>query len=260
MRGDNLKVTAPSSQVASENDMIYRGDRREIMVIDHGKKSYMVVDGEMIEKLGNQMQGLEKQLADALKNAPPEQRAMLEKMMRDRMPPQAQAQSAPKPEVRRTGETGTHSGYPCVKYEVFTEGRKVRELWVTDWDNVEGGKEAVGAFEGMSDFFAEFRAALPFQQNQASDNAFEHMRENRWISRCHSRVRRQWCTRARGNLALNAETRHQRGGIRASCRPTNAVSRSSTRLASASRALQAPIDRRRPSQHPPATCATARRP
>ena len=64
------------------------------------------------------------------------------------------------PEVRNTGERATKNGYPCVKYEVVQDGRKIRELWVTDWSNVEGGAEARDAFKDMADFFQEMMDAL----------------------------------------------------------------------------------------------------
>ena len=61
--------------------------------------------------------------------------------------------SRPKTEVRRTGERANKGGYPAVKFEVLRGTAKVRELWTTDWNNIDGGDEAADAFRAMGAFF-----------------------------------------------------------------------------------------------------------
>lgn len=68
---------------------------------------------------------------------------------------------SPKREVKKTSERGTHQGYPCVKYEVFLDGKKRQELWVTEWDNIDGGGEAAEAFRIMGLFFEEIKNSIP---------------------------------------------------------------------------------------------------
>lgn len=177
--GKNLKMLITTGNEHQSNEMIFRGERREMVVIDHEEKSYMIIDEAMIRSIGEQLSGVEAQMREALKNVPPEQRAMMEKMMKGRMPPQAASPARPKVELRRTSESDTRNGYPCMKYEATLDGRKVREIWVTPWDNVEGGDEAVEAFEAMAEFFAEMRDSMPrfgSDENQ-NDNPFENMKE-----------------------------------------------------------------------------------
>ncbi len=158
--GKNLKMEiAPDEQGRGRGDAIFRGDRREMIVVDHDEKSYVVIDEATMKELAAKLGGINDQIAEALKNVPEEQRAMVEKMMKERMPaPPPPRQRA---EVRRTGERATHSGYPCVKYEVVRGGTKIRELWVTDWGNVEGGGDVTGAFQAMAEFMQEMLDALP---------------------------------------------------------------------------------------------------
>ena len=47
-----------------------------------------------------------------------------------------------------------------MKYDVFRGGHKIRELWVTDWGNVEGGGDFSDVFEDMAGFFREMMDAL----------------------------------------------------------------------------------------------------
>lgn len=152
----SLKMGIAAGERGQPGTLLYRADRREMVVVDHDDKSYMVIDEETVRQLGNQ---LNDQMAEALKNVPEEQRAMVEKMMQERMPPQPLQQ--PLSEVRKTGERGNHVGYPCVKYEVLRDGRKVSEMWVTDWSNIEGGREAAAVFLEMAEFMSDMLSALP---------------------------------------------------------------------------------------------------
>jgi len=175
--GKNLKMLITSANELESNEVIFRSDRREMIMIDHGDQSYIVIDEAMIQSIGERLSGVEAQMREALKNVPPEQRAMMEKMIQGRMPPQAASPARSTIELRRTSESGNKNGYPCVKYEATLDGRKVREIWVTQWDNVEGGDEAAGAFEAMAEFFAQMRDSMPEFGQDENDNPFEHMKE-----------------------------------------------------------------------------------
>lgn len=151
--GRNLKIDIASGVHSGKADMIFRGDRREMVVVNHEEQTYMVIDEEMIENIAGQLSGMMSQMEEALKNVPEAQRAMVEKMMKGRMPQQAEAPKRPVAEVRKTGDRADKNGYPSVRYEVWVSDAKVRDLWVTDWDNVEGGDEVVDVFAEMADFF-----------------------------------------------------------------------------------------------------------
>ena len=183
VEGKNIKMGIASGRNNDKGDMIYRGDRREMVVVDHNEKSYIVMDEQAVQEIAGQVSSAMSQVQEALKNVPEDQRAMVEKMLKERMPPGAAAEAPkrPKTELRKTNERAEKNGYPCVKYEVFRENRKLRELWVTNWSNVEGGEDAVGAFEDMADFFEELLDSIP-DFGQGGDGAFdggvfEHMRE-----------------------------------------------------------------------------------
>ena len=127
VEGRNLKMEIASKSQRDKGEMIYRGERREMVVVDHEDKSYVVMDEEAMKQIAGQVGQAMAQMQEALKNVPEGQREMVEKMMKERMP-QAQAPQRPKSELKKTSERATHNGYPCVKYEVQRGGRKVREL------------------------------------------------------------------------------------------------------------------------------------
>ncbi len=181
VEGRNLKSELGASGRDSQATMIYRGDRREMVVIDHGNESYFVMDRETMKAMSGQMSQAMKQMQEALKKVPAEQRAMVEKMMKQRMPAM-QPPRRPASELRKTADRADLRGYPCVKYEVLREGRKIRELWVTDWSNVEGAGEVADVFRDMAAFFSEMLESFssgtgPGLSQTVGDNVFQHMNE-----------------------------------------------------------------------------------
>ena len=181
VEGRHLKMGIASGGEGKQGEMIFRGDRREMVVVDHDNRSYHQIDEAAMKQVAGQVSDVMAQMQEALKNVPADRRAMVEEMMKKNMPSGQAAPKRPKSELKKTGERATHNGYPCVKYEVFVDGRKARELWVTDWSNVEGGSDVVEAFEDMADFFREMMDSVPQigggSGSSFGDEVFEHMKE-----------------------------------------------------------------------------------
>lgn len=167
VEGSNLKMEILPEEDARagevKDEVVFRGDRRQMVVVDHREQTYMVIDGEAVRNLGGQMQGqmqqAMQQLEKQLEGLDPKQREMMEKMLKGKMGQMgANPGAAPKrslPEFKNTGQRATHQGYPCVRYHVLRDGEKIQELWVTDWSNVRGGTEVVGVFREMASFYEE---------------------------------------------------------------------------------------------------------
>jgi hypothetical protein len=168
-------------ELASKNqgmtEIIYRGDRRELLMIDHEKKTYTVMDEATLKELAAQMSQAMAAMEQALAAVPESQRKKMEEMMKAHMP--VQAGSAEPSELRATGDSDTVNGYPCTRYEVWRGGAKESEHWVTGWSNVEGGDEVAEVFESMAGFFQELIDSLPdfLGARGAADAAYAHMRE-----------------------------------------------------------------------------------
>jgi hypothetical protein len=176
--GGNLKIGMPPREKgAKDGFVVYRGNRREMVMVDHENSAYSVFDEKTIRAISGQMSSAMSEMQEALKNVPEDKRAMMEQMMKQRMP--AQQPKRVGFQLENTGERATKSGYPCVKYIVHQDGRKVRELWVTDWQNIEGGREAVDTVEDMADFFRDLLDAIPTvgEAQSLGDPSWEHMKE-----------------------------------------------------------------------------------
>lgn len=185
VEGKNLKMEILDTE-RGDGEAIFRGDRRQMVVVDHRDKSYMVVDQEMVQGVSAQLETVGTQIQEALKNVPEDQRAMIEKMMRENMPTQAPTAQGPRSTVKKTGERAEHNGYPCVRYDVMQGDRKVKEYWVTEWSNVDGGENLEDVYLEMSQFIKELMASLestmagsglPMGGGFLGDNPFEYFHE-----------------------------------------------------------------------------------
>jgi len=175
-----LKLDSSSADGDFNGEMIFRGDgdTKRMIIVNHDEKSYFVIDEETMKEIAAQIDEAMAMMEKAMANVPEGQREQIEKMMKKRMPQQPEPRE--KTELRATGEKETFNGYPCVKYELWKSGAKIRDLWVTEWKNIDGGQEVADAFQEMSEFFKEMMNSLPqFGGGQQSfgDPSFEHLRE-----------------------------------------------------------------------------------
>lgn len=174
VEGDNLKMAIATSKkgggMRGQGEMIFRGENREIVAIDHERKSYFLMDAETLKMMAARLGQMQSQLgmnSEVFKHLPPEARKKLEEAQAKGVnipgltpPAGANAAAKPPPEFRKTSERATMEAYPCVKYEKYVDGSMVQELWVTDMDNIDGADDAAEVFESMGGFFAEMKEAF----------------------------------------------------------------------------------------------------
>ena len=87
VEGRHLKMGIASGEQGLEREMIYSADRREMVVVDHKQQSYSIMDTKTVAEIGRQLNDAMSQMQEALKNVPEDKRAMVEAMMKQRMPP-----------------------------------------------------------------------------------------------------------------------------------------------------------------------------
>ncbi len=164
--GRNIAIDVPPGRSGrGKGKVIYRGDRGdggEVVIVDDDSRSYQVMDKETMGRIAGQVSSAMAEVEKALKDVPEAQREMVEQMLKKQKMAAgtAERKGRPKTEIRNTGQRADKAGYPCVKYDVYRDGRKVRELWVTDWSNIDGGQEAAEAFREMGSFFEEMLDSL----------------------------------------------------------------------------------------------------
>lgn len=177
-RSSRMEVTTADRQDASA--MIWRGERSDMVAIDHDSREYYVLDQASMEAMAEQLGSAMKEMQKALENMPPEQRAMAEQMMKQHMPGNAEPDAAPAT-LHATGREDSVGGYDCEYYDVRREDVKVRELCVTPWDELPDGRRMSVAMLEMAGFLE--RVTTAFSEGAGMDvmggqqEIWEHMRE-----------------------------------------------------------------------------------
>lgn len=156
---DNL-IQTQSGRIRVDNmggapghiSMIFRDNA--MVILNHDEKTYYVIDEATLAKVSTRMSDAMKMMERQMSQMPPEQRAMVEQMMKGRMQgmgaPRQQAKKEP-PRIEATGQTEWQS-YSCTRYEVFDGGAKTQEICAASMDQIEGAEEMTDAFRQMAAF------------------------------------------------------------------------------------------------------------
>jgi hypothetical protein len=171
--GPHAKIVVTSKDQNTKDEVIFDGDRREFMFVDHEEQAYFVFNEETAKTVATRANQAKAMMDEALANLPPDQQAKVREMMQQQAPPTGVATEDTGGELKNTGEHTVHAGNPCLIYEMWRGGRKVQEFCVTPWDKLEGGAEVADSFEAMTEFFAEIRESVPmFAEADDSDEPF----------------------------------------------------------------------------------------
>ena len=131
-----------------KSEVMYRAGEGSFTVIMHNEQKYMVFGPKEIEALSdvsamvNQM--LDKQLANMPEAQRAQARAMMEGMLKSKMPKQA-----PVPEYRRTSETREVNGNSCDVVEKVNQGKSAGDFCVADYADLGISSAEYAAIQGM---------------------------------------------------------------------------------------------------------------
>lgn len=195
--GKLVKLDTDIKNPDNHSTLIYRGDRREMVFVEHSEQSYMVMSQEVIAgmpsppgggkgapmatKGGPDGDALAKAM-EQIKNLPPEQRKYAEKMLKEKLggamvPPGSapgKTSAAASEEFEKSSDRKDVNGFPTVRYDVFKGGEKIREMWITDWKHIEGGKEVRGGLTEMAGFMEEITNTLREKYGAMADTDMDN--------------------------------------------------------------------------------------
>jgi len=149
------------------------GGRNRMVMLDKAKNQYQEIDEETMKQMAQQMSGMMAQMQAAMKNMPPEQREMMEKMMKGKMPQAAAA--APKTVYTSKG-SGSVNGFSCTKYEGDLSGVKESEVCAALPAQIKLTAADMQIFEKMRQFPSSLLSSLansPVKINVPSGYGFE---------------------------------------------------------------------------------------
>ncbi len=147
---------------------IYIQPRNIVYLIDHQRKAFTVVTEEALQQIAGQMKSameeMQQKMQEQLQLLSPDQREMIEKMMKEQMP---QSGHPPRPEVTlKKVASGEKIGkWICDRWEIYKNGEKTEDLWTTDASQLLMGKQIIQLLQGFSGFwitgFKEFMGDEP---------------------------------------------------------------------------------------------------
>ena len=149
------------------------GGRNRMVMLDKTRNTYQEIDEQTMNQMAQQMSGAMAQMQAQMKNMTPEQRAMMEKMMKGKMPQAAAA--APKTVYTAKG-SGSVNGFSCTKYEGVLSGEKEAEVCAALTAQLKLTPGDLQIFEKMKQFSASLTSALassPVRMNVPTTSGFE---------------------------------------------------------------------------------------
>ena len=130
-------------------------DRDQMIVLDHNNKTFTVIDPEaFVKAVEDYTKKAEEMRQKHLESLPPEQREMVEKMIKER-----ELASGKDPSgkivisIKNSEETENISGYTANKYEVFHNNKLNEELWLTNDLDIQNELD----LKKMSNLMTEFK-------------------------------------------------------------------------------------------------------
>lgn len=160
---DRLRVENVSNE--GKQIVIYRDDLKKFWIVQDGK--YMEMTEEDMKKMGERMNDAMKAMHEQMQDLPPEQRKMMEEMMKGRMPGQDQEKT--KAEWTKVGSEKVNQ-WQCAKFQ-SSEGETT---WTVQPGELGLTEEDFQVFEKAEAFFTEaFKGSDSFLKYMGTDEGEE---------------------------------------------------------------------------------------
>ena len=158
---DTIMLDANRMRLETDNGTVVMfltdGGRNRMVMLNKEKKTYQEIDEQTMKQMAEQMSGMTAQMEAAMKNMPPEQRAMMEKMMKGKMP---QAGAAPVKTVYTAKGSGSVNGFGCTKYEGMRGAEKIADLCAGVPAQLKLSASDMQIFEKMREFSSSLTNSL----------------------------------------------------------------------------------------------------
>lgn len=126
IEGGRMRVESTGAP-GERQTIIFDGTKQVMWIVNHDKKTYSELTKADVDRIGGQVAGAMAQMQEQLKNMPPEQRAMVEKMMQGRGMAGMGAPPTRKTTYRPAG-TDKVGKWACSKYDGYQDGQKTSEV------------------------------------------------------------------------------------------------------------------------------------
>jgi hypothetical protein len=158
-------MRAESRSGGEDNTVIFRSDKEVLWVINAADKSYTEMTKNDVRKIKGQMDEAMRMMQEQMKNLPPEQRAMMEKMMKGNTMP-----AQPEKTVFKKVTSGVMvNTWKCDKYEGYRGGQLTEEVWTASWEDLGIEQNDFRVMQSMGEFVSELSPDAASHFNVGSD-------------------------------------------------------------------------------------------
>lgn len=130
--------------------IIFREDKNLFWMVDMSKKEYREMTKDDVKQMKAKMDEGMKQIEEQMKNMPPEQRKMMEKMM----PAHMNIKKIERPVFTKKETSIMVKKWSCAHYVGEVNGQKKQEVWTTDWSQLGISPDELKVFRDMGQFFS----------------------------------------------------------------------------------------------------------
>jgi hypothetical protein len=116
------------SASGGQQAFVFDGTKQVVRIVNYDRRTYTEMTKADVDRLGGQMSDAMARMQEQMKNLPPEQRAMIEAMLKGRGTTGA---AAPRTTYRKVG-TDKVGRWTCDKYEGYRNDQKTAELCTVD--------------------------------------------------------------------------------------------------------------------------------
>jgi hypothetical protein len=139
-----------------------------IIMIDDKRKQYREMTREDMKKMAATAADAMAKMRDKMKSMSPEQRAMMEKMIGDKIPGGLGAPDKPDTwESKSLGTSATVEGRKCQNWNLIRNGAPFEEVCVVPYDTLPGKEDFQKVFKEMAEAFGDFAKAMPGSDQSA---------------------------------------------------------------------------------------------
>lgn len=156
-----MRINMSGPQAGTSVLFLTDGGRDRMVMLNTTKNEYFEMDKQTMDNMAKQMQGAMSQMEASLAKMPPQQRAMMEKMMKDKgMPGIAAAGAKPEKIVYSAKGGSSVNGFSCTKYDGARGGQKVVDLCAAAPSTLKFSPTDFQVFDRMRDFTAAIREGV----------------------------------------------------------------------------------------------------
>lgn len=169
---DSDRLRMEVQNLGASQIVIFRQDKGLFWVITAKDKTYMEITKQDLQAMQAKMSEAKSMMDDKMKNLPPAQREMMEKMMKGRMP-MAPGAATIKTTYKKVAAGAKVNQWVCAQYEGYREDKKVKEVWTTDWKSLGLTAETFNLMKNLGEFFEDFANEMAADYDRVGSEEWE---------------------------------------------------------------------------------------